>query len=192
MFNLDKFANAVLLVLNESPSPPGLTVLLKVLFRSDFAHYQEHLRSITGVEYVALERGPVPHDYRSLLQKLASRGDVVAERVDVASGYKPMECYRALRRPDLAAFDPSELAVLRAVIAADAGKTGKQLSDETHAELPWRAVWRDGEGESAQIPYALSRWEENRCNAADLTQAANELQRTDVQAVIAQLVRPTG
>jgi len=192
MFNFDKFANAVLLVLNESSSPPGLTVLLKLLFRSDFAHYREHLRPITGVEYVALERGPVPDDYRTLLQKLASRGEVAGELGDERVGYKPTECYRALRRPDLSAFEPSELAALRAVIASDAGKTGAQLSQETHAELPWRAVWRDGEGEAAHIPYALSRWEENRCDDADLKQAAEGLKRPDVQAVMAGLARVAG
>ena len=186
-FNFDKFANAVLLVLDECESRPGLTVLVKLIFRADFEHYRAHLRSITGVEYEALERGPVPQDYRALFRKLVSRGDVgPPELVEVGSGYKPMERYTALRKPNLDAFNPEELAVLRKVIATDGRKSGAQLSAKTHDEPPWKFVWQDGEGEGQPIPYALARWEDNRCTPDDLAVAAKDLQDPEVQQALAE------
>jgi hypothetical protein len=192
MFQLsvDKFANAVLLALTECVPRPGLTVLIKLLFRADFEHYREHLRPSTGAEYVALERGPGPDDYRAIFRKLVSRGDLDGpEFIEVAPGYRPMECYKPMRRPDLSAFGPSELATLRAVIAMHGRKSGADLSAETHEELPWRAAWREGEGAGERIPYALARWEENRATDADIAAAAEALKRPDVEAALRELDR---
>jgi uncharacterized phage-associated protein len=185
--SLDKFANAVLFLLTECKATLGLTVLIKLLFRSDFEHYREHLRSITGLEYLALKRGPVPLDYRALFSKLVQRGDVAGpDFTDMGCGFRPMESYRPLRSPTLDAFDESELAVLQRVAVDYGHKTGAALSDETHAELPWRAVWRDGEGDGEVIPYTLARWEDNRCSPMDIDRARESLQDPEVQRVIAE------
>lgn len=187
-FSFDKFSNATLFVLNECESLPGLTVLIKLLFRADFAHYRKYLRSITGAEYIALERGPVPDEYRLLFTKLQVRGHVVQETVDVGAP-RAMEILRPLRKPELAAFEESELEVLRSVVSSDGCKTGKQLSDETHAEIPWRAVWCDGDGEAETIPYALARWEDNRCSPEDVKAATERLSEPAIRAALAGLSR---
>lgn len=188
-FSFDKFANAVVLVLHERPGAIGLTVLVKLLFRADFEHYRQHLRPITGLEYVALERGPVPHEYRNLFRMLVQRGYLSQpDYVDVAPGMNPMESYRPLREPMLEAFEESELEVLRSVVASDGHKTGVTLSDETHAELPWRAVWADSVGNGEVIPYSLARWEDNRCTEKDADAARQTLADPDVQRSIAEFM----
>lgn len=182
----DKVANAVLFFLNECPTRPGLTVLLKLLFRADFEHYREHLKSITGVRYIALERGPVPDDYKDLMRALVARRYVDPEPMDIGAA-KPKECFVPLRKFDPDAFEPTEIAILRSVVQDHGHKDGVTLSGEVHEEIPWRAVWRDGEGEASPIPYALARWEDNRCTSADLEAAAGDVKAPDVQRAIAEI-----
>src|SRR5262249_50225612 len=106
---------------------------------------------------------------------------------DTGPGYLPKEAYRPLRKPDPAAFEENELAVLRSVIDGDGHKTGVQLSAEAHDELAWKCVWQNGEGEGATIPYMLARWEDNRCTAAELAAAAEDLNDPEVKRVLAEL-----
>ncbi len=185
----DKFANAVLFILSECSAPPGLTVLLKLMFRADSEHYRHHLRPITGLTYIALERGPVPDDYRDLMRALEARGYVELDPVELGAGLKRKERFRACRAFDATAFESSELEVLRRVVADHGHKTGAALSAEAHDETPWKAVWRDGEGETSPIPFALARWGDNRCTGADLTAAVEDVRDPAVQRAIAEIER---
>lgn len=185
-FNPDKFANAVVFLLTECPRKPGLTALLKMLFRADFQHYREHLAPITGVDYVALARGPVPQDYRLLMGKLEALGRVARQEVSTTPTMNDKVSYVPLGAPTNGALSESELAVLRSVVREHGNKTGAQPSEETHNEPPWRDVWQDGEGNGQRIPYALARAEENRCGPDDLDAAKRDIAAPAVQQFIAE------
>jgi len=62
--NLDKFANMVIyFVIKEKPCK---TKLNKLLFYSDFLHYKNHLKAISGSRYRAISLGPVPTEYDAI------------------------------------------------------------------------------------------------------------------------------
>ena len=67
--NQNRLANVVLYLLQGSRKP-GLTKLQKLLYFSDYCHYQDHLKTITGMTYVAAERGPVLKNYEQELESL--------------------------------------------------------------------------------------------------------------------------
>lgn len=47
---------------------PHKTKLNKLLFYSDYCHYQKFGRSISGINYQAIQMGPVPHRYDTLFE----------------------------------------------------------------------------------------------------------------------------
>jgi hypothetical protein len=187
-FSFDKFANAVVFLLRECKEQLGLTVLLKLLFRADFRYYERYLRSITGVQYAALERGPVPNNYRELVTRLVARGYVDRVMTDMGPGMKHRQDLRPLREPNLDAFSVAELEVLREIAKTEGCKTGAQLSAETHEELPWRCVYQGGDGDGETIPYSLARWEANRCSPADLAAAVEDLRDPEVQKFLSEFL----
>lgn len=187
-FDRDKFANAVLYLVKHCPDDPGLTKLLKLLYFADFGHYRKHLRPITGVEYVALPQGPVPNDYRELLDELEARGAVKRREVPIfgRSDLKPKLELEALEDPNEAGFGETELEVLNEVLSKYGSQSGKALSDRAHADGPWSLAW-DPEHQGKPVPYALGRWLENQCDEEDIALVAKALERADVQEALREL-----
>src|SRR5262245_43662639 len=136
--NYEKFANTVLYLLERSaPARPSLTSLLKMLWYADYWHYRKHLQPITGAQYVALERGPVPDDYKQILDRLASEDLIERREVQVFGKPHPKQEFVPRAEPDEASFKETELHILEEVIRHCAGKSGTDLSNETHRDGPW-------------------------------------------------------
>jgi uncharacterized phage-associated protein len=167
----DRLANTVLFLLRGSPRP-GLTKLLKLLYFSDYLHYQGHLKTITGMSYVAQRRGPVIKDYEKELKSLEKQKLLRVKLVPVF-GYpnNPKQEFEGLADPAPDAFAPEELATMTDVLARFGRRTGEQLSEMTHEERgPWKLVW-DRKAPGAEIPYALFRWFDNFADKRDLAMA---------------------
>lgn len=164
----DPLANTVLFVLHGLGEHPGLTKLLKLLYFADYYHYREHLSTITGAEYVALERGPVIDGYAQAFDALERRGIVSTREVAVLGHDKPKQEYLALMEPDMDAFSDIELATLKHVLLKHGDMTGVTLSRMTHEEaLPWSMVW-DTNCPGRRIPFVLFRCLENRASDKDV------------------------
>lgn len=164
----DRLANAVLYLLRDCPR--GQTQLLKLLYHVDYHHYRDHLRTITGAKYVALERGPVLDGWKDEFSALERRGFVFVREVPVV-GLDPKQEYTALGEPSPDAFTAEELATLDDVLLQYGHKSGKTLSDLTHEELqPWEMVW-DPADVGKPIPYALWRWMDNFASPQDAIDA---------------------
>src|SRR5262245_21561989 len=101
MFQLDreKFANTVLFLL-KGCGGAGVLKLVKMLYFADFEHYRRHLRPITGAEYVALPNGPVPNDYKQLLEELETEGVIRRYDVQIHGVTKPMTKCDPLQEPN--------------------------------------------------------------------------------------------
>lgn len=185
--DLEKLTNTVLyLLVGSAPAQPSLTALLKMLWFADSRHYRQHLASITGGQYVALERGPVLNDYAAILQQLEQSGTLERMSVPVHGVPKPKEEYRPKQEPNVDAFLPSELEVLDAVIAECAGKSGRALSDASHRDTPWIFTW-DPNKPGQKIPYTVIRWMDNLPEESDLPKVTKALARPGVAATIKKL-----
>lgn len=61
----------------------GKTKLMKLLFLLDFCHFKQTGKSVTGLDYYAWERGPIPKD---LFEELNSMKPDLKGAVSIASG----------------------------------------------------------------------------------------------------------
>lgn len=126
----------------------GRTKLSKILFYSDFLFFYKHLKPITGTDYIHVPQGPMPDNFRSILESM--EGSDIAEAVFQVGGYTQKKIV-PLREPDLSLFEPEMIAHVDSVIEKVAGETSltaTQLSDLSHKTMGWR-VTEDGE----KIPY---------------------------------------
>lgn len=186
-----KLKNTILYMLKRSAAHrPPLTVLLKMLWYADYAHYSEFLTSITGARYVAMKRGPVVDGYKALFDQMEQAGMLTQEKV-VSARFpeSPTQYYSAAVMYDAAVFEESEIDMMEAVIAACAHKTGKDLSDSTHGRgEPWTLVWDEDRSTPAKpIPEVLWRWSENLPDETDLVLAREDVGRGHVKASLAKL-----
>lgn len=183
----NKFVNTVLYLLDRSgPARPGSTHLLKMLWYADYSHYRKNLRSITGAEYVAMERGPVLKGYKELFERL--EGDKVVEIEIVPVWGHPENDkveLRALMEPSEAELSEAERETLDQVIRDCADKSGNWLSERSHREPPWMISYPVAP--NGHIPYSLFRWIDNAPTEADLERAMQALARPECQEVLAGL-----
>lgn len=184
--NYAKFANTVLYLLEGAiPNRPGSTVLLKMLWHADYWHYRKHLSSITGGQYVAMERGPVLDGYKNLFERLEN--DAVVERCDVPVwGQDQVKVeYRPRMEASDSVLSELERETLDEVIRECAHKSGNALSERTHREGPWMMVYPIAPNKP--IPYSLFRWFDNVPTDTDIAAAKVALARPATRAALASL-----
>src|SRR4051812_35918399 len=116
MEGTQKLQELVLYIAKMSEGDPtfGAIKLNKLLFYSDFRHFLETGKSITGQEYQKLQNGPSPRQMLPVLDHLQEQKRLaIAERDYFGHLQKrPM----ALREPDLALFSGPEIAIVDRMI----------------------------------------------------------------------------
>lgn len=175
-----KFANTVLYLLKNSPSEPGKTKLLKLLYFADFGFYREQLRPISGAEYVALPNGPVPDNFERSLERMINEGWLRREMRPMPQGLNPMEVFVPLAPLSEEAFDEEEMGFLDIVLQRWGTATGSRMSTETHQEDPWRMFY-DANSPGKPIPYRSARWNTRSPSPAHLTHAESVLSQPRYQ-----------
>ena len=179
----DKLTNTVLYLLRRAPHA-GLTKLLKLIYFTDYHHYQRHLAPVTGVTYVALERGPAMDRYEEKLAAIESTKAI--EHIDVAvfGCEKLKREYTAKIRPNTDAFSEAELETLAYVVQRYGGMSGRKLSRMTHEEyLPWSLVW-DATWQGREIPLSLFRWSDNMPSEETVAKAKSRLANIDLSEMV--------
>lgn len=89
------------------------TKLNKLLFYADFKHFKEYTVSMTGVQYVHLQYGPVPNNYEFYFAELISEGKLDLDEVQI--GQYIGENTSSRTEPDISVFADSEIKVLSEV-----------------------------------------------------------------------------
>tara|TARA_R110002110_G_scaffold415794_1_gene656137 strand:+ start:5625 stop:6668 length:1044 start_codon:yes stop_codon:yes gene_type:complete len=115
------------------PSGQFKTKLNKLLFYADFEHYAKHETSITGLQYVKMQYGPVPSNYERYQVYLIENDMIEIEEIvfpDDSSGEK----LKSKKGPDLSCFSESEVHVLTKVKDLFNSITCKKISDISHEE----------------------------------------------------------
>lgn len=183
----DKFANTVLYVLERcQPARPGSTHLLKMLWYCDYSHYRKHLQSITGGQYVAMERGPVLDGYRDLFTRLETDRVVEVHNVPVWGHPENDKVeLHPLMEASAAVLSEIERETIEQVIRECADKSGNLLSERSHREPPWMISYPVKP--NGVIPYTLFRWLDNAPTEADLLKAKAALERPDTKKALAAL-----
>ena len=155
----EKLINAIVYFLRETNHCHTLK-LFKLLNFSDFEHFRQTGRTIFGLKYIALPKGPVPTD---LLEEIKRGGgnDLKAainltEIKDEITG----ELKRRDLRPRIAFdkkwFTPRELKVLARIAEFFRDLKADDMSEFSHQnKKPWASVFQNGKGQGRLIPPEL-------------------------------------
>lgn len=125
--------------------------LTGLLYLLDVSHFAQTGLSVTGLDYAAWERGPVPINLADELDD--PRPDLAA-----AIGHswdRPHGHIRALRDPCLDWFTKRELSLMIGLVH-EFGEGGTERIEHATQQGPWALVWNDGLGSGWPIDYALA------------------------------------
>lgn len=120
------------------------TKLNKEMFYADFLHYKKHGQSISGLQYQAIQYGPVPVHYDTIYDNIEG----ISKEIVVAHD---MESTRlSCKSCDIAVFEEQELKTLEAVFAKIHSMSTQEVIDRSHEEDAWKH-YRNG---NQLIPYS--------------------------------------
>ena len=135
-FDMDKFKMTLHYIINKCGfrNTVGRTVLHKLLYFSDFNHYQKYGQSITNETYTKKERGPVPIHFEEAIAELIEENKVRPGKRRLPCG-KVMNRYFSLKEPEIDLRE-EELAVINKVIKDISHLNGKQIGEYSLTDAP--------------------------------------------------------
>ncbi len=154
--NREKLLNA-LIFFSENVQYPGKTKLFKLLNYLDFLHFQKTGRSVTGLEYYAWDRGPVPVDLYKEWKR--PKKDFIAHVVKskrVLFNKNTREELQPKKAFNESYFSDFELSLMRQLAKDHFRENADEISESTHFETgPWHEVFEVQNDVSGHIPYEL-------------------------------------
>ena len=153
---VNKFKNVLLYILERCAGKPnvGETVLYKLLYFSDFNHYELHEEHLTGSTYRKLPYGPVPQKFDTILNQMIDKGQL--QRVKTEYHGYPQTRYLPLEKADLTELMASEKEIIDRVIEQMSDWSAAAISNYSHKDLPWEVT-----DEGQDISYELAFYREH-------------------------------
>ena len=160
-YRREKLVNAIAYFLNNTRYCYTLK-LFKLLYFLDFEHYRQAGRSVTGLAYRALPKGPVPADLYDEIKNYTKKveGENVPLGVREAADdigeldrreFMPQDEY------DSTYFTPRELTIMKRLATIFGEDTADAMIAHSHdPKLPWQKVYKTGEGKGDAISYDLA------------------------------------
>jgi uncharacterized phage-associated protein len=156
----EKLLNAIIYFLRETNHCHTLK-LFKLLNFSDFEHFRQAGRTIFGLQYSALPKGPVPtelwdeikhggnQDFRNAISIREIKDDITKDLL--RRDLKPR------RQFDKKYFTSRELKIMERVAEFFKELKADDMSEFSHKQrLPWRSVYAEGKGSGKLISPELS------------------------------------
>lgn len=150
----EKLINAIIYFCNNTTSCNKIK-LLKLLYFLDFEHFAQTGRSVTGLEYEAWEKGPVPVDlYREMDLPKPDLAEKVSFRVQPLKGDKSMLVIEPIAHFDASCFTKRELSLLKEVADRYAMSRADEMIWLAHQQIePWHRVYEVENRKNQRIPY---------------------------------------
>jgi uncharacterized phage-associated protein len=130
----------------------GKLKLLKLLYLLDFCHFKTTGKSVTGLEYFAWEKGPVP---KSLFEELENMQPDLNDAIHIE---KIGTFYKIVPRKKFTDkyFTPREKMLLHGLSSAFKHHKADEMKEVTHLrKRPWDKTWNE-KGPQAKIDYMLA------------------------------------
>lgn len=120
---------------------PYTTGLNKLLFYADFGHFKKYGQSISGLQYKAIQRGPVPENYGGIYNQLVNCGFVRVEETDFGDfvGERFVaDSFDEAKEEETELFNSTEWELLKLVSVMFKGKTTREIVNISHQEHAWQ------------------------------------------------------
>jgi hypothetical protein len=139
-FNKEKFKQIIHYIIaccgnNENV---GKTVLYKLAYFSDFDYYELNESKMSGEAYRNIQRGPAPIHFEEVIRELETEGKVLESKRDYFN-YGQFK-YTSKVEPVVSLLSDKELNVINGVIKKHSCKSGSELSDLSHDDMPYKAT----------------------------------------------------
>ena len=135
LFSKEKTEQAVLFFAKNMA--PYKTALNKLLFYSDFLHFKQTGRSLTGLCYAAIDFGPVPNHYSSLYEMMTDEGLIKIEGSITDFGYTERIVPGDSKYFNDSIFSSSEIGVLQQILNRFKAQSTREIVDLSHQEEAW-------------------------------------------------------
>lgn len=140
MTKLEKIINYIIYSFRDEPLKLGKLKLAKILWFSDRAFMYKYSETLTGLEYIKMQYGPLPKKYDKILKSLEN--DRVIHSY-LSNAYvdddRKQICFHSLIEPDMNDFNAKEIQIIDEVITKLKDEKATTLSNKTHDEL-WRSL----------------------------------------------------
>ena len=151
-FNPKKLKNVILYILEKCAGKPnvGETVLYKLLYFIDFDNFEINGQSISGLNYIHLQYGPVP--MASLYSPVIEEMKLGQELKIIISDYFGLKIKRYINlvTHDIDSLSPKETKIIDNVIGSLSNMSASQIEEYSHGDAPWQLT-----SEKEVIPYSL-------------------------------------
>lgn len=133
----EKYIALLQLILYSAQEKLYKMALLKIAFYADFASFKNNVRSLTGWPYAAIDHGPVPEEWKTILHSAEEENNLVSEPDEFEMGdlfYLPDNFdYQKTS----ASFSENELELIKEVTGKLKDKSASELRELTHLEDAW-------------------------------------------------------
>ena len=115
----------------------GSTKLVKLLYYADCAAYLHSGRPITGSNYIHMDHGPYPEDWRSLVDQLEREEIVRVDVEDISGSYQRRRPLLG-RKATTSTLTDQERSILDEQLRRFAKFNARDIEEYSHDELGWR------------------------------------------------------
>lgn len=158
-YSREKLFNAVVYFVKNTKHCHTLK-LYKLLNFLDFEHFRQTGMTVTGMSYQALDHGPVPCEFYSEMENKNSdlyQYISIDNIKDELTNKILVRDIRAKKNFDSEYFTKRELEIMERLAFFFYELKADGMEEFSHIKgLPWRKIYRNGEGLKNIIPYELA------------------------------------
>ncbi len=155
------------------------TKLMKALYELDFRHFKETGKSVTGLDYSAWNKGPVPVEVYYKFRKDNSLSPDLDEIVRILPQNKGIRILPKAQ-PDMIYFTKREKRIMEEILYIyKNADTGMMVGASHEVNKPWDVTYRE-KGEGKKIDYLLVIDENSPISREEAIQKQKESEETKV------------
>lgn len=150
--------------------------LFKLLYFLDFEHFKQTGRSVTGLDYFAWPKGPVPVTlFEEIKESKPDMSICVSFKEAIIKKGKMLEV-TPLVDFDSRYFSKRELRILEDLSKEYFDTLAEDMIEATHLEnQPWHKIYHEQNQKQVQIPYELAIRRQEFAEVHDLAKERDEL-----------------
>ncbi len=138
--NAEKIANLITCFIGKSkPEFNNKLKLNKQLFYTDFRHYKNYGRSITGLSYRAIKYGPVPANYDSIYAHLENEQIISSNWIKTSTG-SAVELFTSDAEFEDVLFTKEELETIETIVNQFRDTSSWDIVEISHKEKGWKEL----------------------------------------------------
>ncbi|MDR2624521.1 MAG: SocA family protein [Methanobrevibacter sp.] len=138
--NKEKIKQFIHYIIHKCEGKPnfGKTVLLKLMYFSDFNNYELYETQITDETYIKRKWEPIPSHFDDICEELKNEEKIESKQVPVITHDR--NWHYSLKEPDTLLLSKNELEVIDDVLDNLSNMTAAEISEYSHGDKPWRVA----------------------------------------------------